>query len=92
MTAIQLNVALHREFSYIETNSTMMERALKSVCKIRKEWKAEQKTLDTESANIPKEYRCAPYEICPSGDPFLPTKGMWSTFENVWRNRLTKTN
>lgn len=57
MTAIQLNVALHREFSYIETNSTMMERALKSLCKIRKEWKAEQKTLDTESANIPKEYR-----------------------------------
>jgi hypothetical protein len=42
MTAIQLNVALHREMSYIVTDSTMMERALKSLRKIRREWKAEQ--------------------------------------------------
>lgn len=42
MTALQLNAALHREMSHIVTDSTMMERALKSLRRIRKERKAEQ--------------------------------------------------
>lgn len=42
MTALQLNAALHREMSYIVTDSTMMERALKSLRQIRREHKAEQ--------------------------------------------------
>ena len=41
MTAIQLNAALHRELSHILTDDTMMERALKSLRKIRRERKAE---------------------------------------------------
>ena len=74
MTAMQLNAALHRELSYIVTDSTMMERALKSLRKIRREWKAEHKLLDPEIAKIPEEYRCDPYEISPSGDPFFADK------------------
>ena len=31
MTAVQRNAALHRELSFIVTDSTMMERALKSL-------------------------------------------------------------
>ena len=50
MTAIQLNVALHREMSYIVTDETMMERALKSLRKIRRERKAEK-----EMASEPQE-------------------------------------
>ncbi|MBO4871309.1 MAG: hypothetical protein J5565_04935 [Muribaculaceae bacterium] len=46
MTAIQLNAALHRELSYIVTDDTMMERALKSLRKIRRERKAEQNQED----------------------------------------------
>ena len=42
MTAMQLNAALHRELSYIVTDDTMMERALKSLRKIRRDRKAEQ--------------------------------------------------
>ena len=41
MTALQLNAALHREMSYIVTDSTMMERALKSLRQIRREHKAQ---------------------------------------------------
>lgn len=74
MTAIQLNAAIHRELSYIVTDSTMMERALKSLRKIKKEWKAEHKPIDPEIAKIPEEYRCDPYEISPSGDPFFADK------------------
>ena len=74
MTAIQLNAALHRELSFIVTDSTMMERALKSLRKIRKEWKAEHKFIDPEIAKIPEEYRCDPYETSPSGDPFFADK------------------
>lgn len=43
MTEVQLNAALHRELSYIVTDDTMMERALKSLRKIRRERKAEQR-------------------------------------------------
>lgn len=39
---MQLNAALHRELSYIVTDDTMMERALKSLRKIRRDRKAEQ--------------------------------------------------
>jgi hypothetical protein len=74
MTAMQLNAALHRELSYIVTDSTMMERALKSLRKIRREWKAEHKPLDPEIAKIPEAFRCDPYEISPSGDPFFADK------------------
>ena len=74
MTAMQLNAALHRELSYIVTDSTMMERALKSLRKIRREWKAEHKPIDPEIAKIPEEYRCDPYVISPSGDPFFADK------------------
>ena len=74
MTAMQLNAALHRELSYIVTDSTMMERALKSLRKIRREWKAEHKPIDPEIAKIPEEFRCDPYEISPSGDPFFADK------------------
>ena len=43
MTAVQLTAALHREMSYIVTDSTMMERALKALRQIRKQWKVEYK-------------------------------------------------
>lgn len=42
MTTIQLASALQREMSYIVTDETMMERALKSLRKIRRERKAEK--------------------------------------------------
>ena len=32
------------------------------------------KPLDPEIAKIPEEYRCDPYEISPSGDPFFADK------------------
>ena len=32
------------------------------------------KTLDPEIEKIPEEYRCDPYEISPSGDPFFADK------------------
>lgn len=51
MTTLQLNAALHRELSYIVTDETMMERALKSLRKIRKERKAE-KILQGDSTEM----------------------------------------
>ena len=74
MTAMQLYAALLRELSFIVTDSTMMERALKSLRKIRKEWQAEHKSIDPEIAKIPEEYRCDLYETSPSGDPFFADK------------------
>jgi hypothetical protein len=50
MTTVQLASALQREMSYIVTDETMMERALKSLRKIRRERKAE-----TEKASEPQE-------------------------------------
>jgi len=50
MTTVQLTSALQREMSYIVTDETMMERALKSLRKIRRERKAE-----TEKASEPQE-------------------------------------
>ncbi|MBO4314515.1 MAG: hypothetical protein IKX24_03090 [Prevotella sp.] len=44
MTAIQLNAALHRELSYIVTDTTMMEKAVKSLRKIRREHKVKLAT------------------------------------------------
>ncbi len=57
MTAMQLNAALHRELSYIVTDSTMMERALKSLRKIRREWKAEQASKGTSPEQQKKSQR-----------------------------------
>lgn len=31
-------------------------------------------TIDPEIAKIPEQYRCDPYEISPSGDPFFADK------------------
>ena len=45
MTTVQLTSALQREMSYIVTDETMMERALKSLRKIRRERKMEKDTL-----------------------------------------------
>ena len=45
MTTVQLTSALQREMSYIVTDETMMERALKSLRKIRRERKMEKETL-----------------------------------------------
>ena len=42
MTTTQLNAALLRELSIIVTDTTMMERAVKSLRRIRRERKAEQ--------------------------------------------------
>ncbi len=42
MTTVQLASALQREMSYIVMDETMMERALKSLRKIRRERKAEK--------------------------------------------------
>ena len=47
MTTVQLTSALQREMSYIVTDEMMMERALKSLRKIRRERKAE-KEMRTE--------------------------------------------
>lgn len=87
MTAMQLNAALHRELSYIVTDSTMMERALKSLRKIRKEWKAEHKPLAPEIAKIPEEYRCDPYEISPSGDPFFADKRNVKALDKIFSDK-----
>ena len=61
MTALQLNVALHREMSRIITDSTMMERALKSLRRIRKERKAEQlqqtDTAEQVTANLRQAFQ-----------------------------------
>ncbi len=84
---MQLNAALHRELSYIVTDSTMMERALKSLRKIRKEWKAEHKPLDPEIAKIPEEYRCDPYEISPSGDPFFADKRNVEALDKIFSDK-----
>ena len=48
MTTVQLASALQREMSYIVMDETMMERALKSLRKIRRERKAE-KEIQNES-------------------------------------------
>ena len=54
MTIVQLTSALQREMSYIVTDETMMERALKSLRKIRRERKAE-KEIQNESEFDPPE-------------------------------------
>ena len=57
MTSIQLNSALHRELSYIVTDEAMMERALKSLRKIRKERKVEQKRQMASSGQVESSMR-----------------------------------
>jgi len=41
MTAIQLNAALHKELSFIVTDNSMMEQALKSLRKIKRDYKSQ---------------------------------------------------
>ena len=65
MTIVQLTSALQREMSYIVTDETMMERALKSLRKIRRERKAEKEiqnesefdTLETVEENLRQAFR-----------------------------------
>mgnify|MGYP003420397407 FL=1 len=49
MTIPQLNVAVHRELSYMANDETMMERVLKSLRKIRRERKTELATHAAEN-------------------------------------------
>ena len=49
--------------------------------------KKKVKTLDPEIAAIPKEFRCDPYEVSPSGDPYFADK---RNVEGV-RKRLEET-
>ena len=63
MTTVQLTSALQREMSYIVTDETMMERALKSLRKIRRERKAEQETLREDAIDIEDHLRQAFQEL-----------------------------
>lgn len=63
MTTVQLTSALQREMSYIVTDETMMERALKSLRKIRRERKAEQETSREEALDMEEHLRQAFHEL-----------------------------
>ena len=54
MTTVQLASALQREMSYIVTDETMMERALKSLRKIRRERKAEKEIQNESEFDTPE--------------------------------------
>ena len=54
MTTVQLTSALQREMSYIVTDETMMERALKSLRKIRRERKAEKEIQNESGVDSPE--------------------------------------
>ena len=54
MTTVQLTSALQREMSYIVTDETMMERALKSLRKIRRERKAEKEMQNESEFDTPE--------------------------------------
>lgn len=54
MTTVQLTSALQREMSYIVTDETMMERALKSLRKIRRERKAEKEIQNESELDTPE--------------------------------------
>ena len=54
MTIVQLTSALQREMSYIVTDETMMERALKSLRKIRRERKAEKEIQNESEFDTPE--------------------------------------
>jgi len=68
-------VALNRLFEYIaslnlsDRSIDWLSEKLQSIKKGKK-----SKPLDPEIAKIPEEYRCDPYEISPSGDPFFADK------------------
>jgi DNA repair photolyase len=68
-------VALHGLFDYI-TTLNLSDRSLDwltdKLQSIKKKRKAQ--ALDPEIAKIPEQYRCDPYEISPSGDPFFADK------------------
>lgn len=54
MTTLQLTSALQREMSYIVTDETMMERALKSLRKIRRERKVEKEIRNEAEFDTPE--------------------------------------
>lgn len=54
MTTVQLTSALQREMSYIVTDEMMMERALKSLRKIRRERKAEKEIQNESEFDSPE--------------------------------------
>lgn len=54
MTTVQLTSALQREMSYIVTDETMMERALKSLRKIRRERKVEKEIRNESEFDTPE--------------------------------------
>ena len=54
MTTVQLASALQREMSYIVTDETMMERALKSLRKIRRDRKAEKEIQNESEFDTPE--------------------------------------
>lgn len=68
-------VALHGLFDYITTlnlsdrSLDWLTNKLQSIKKNRK-----SQAIDPEIAKIPEQYRCNPYEISPSGDPFFADK------------------
>ena len=68
-------VALHGLFDYI-TTLNLSDRSLDwltdKLQSIKKKRKAQ--SIDPEIAKIPEQYRCDPYEISPSGDPFFADK------------------
>jgi len=68
-------VALHGLFDYI-TTLNLSDRSLDwltdKLQSIKKKRKAQ--AIDPEIAKIPEQYRCDPYEISPSGDPFFADK------------------
>jgi hypothetical protein len=68
-------VALNGLFNYI-VSLNLSDRSLdwlsEKLLSIKKKKKA--KPLDPEIAKIPEEFRCDPYEISPSGDPFFADK------------------
>lgn len=63
MTTSQLNVALHRELSYIVTDGTMMEQALQSLRKIRREHKAQQNLAGDSARQVKQSLRRAFREL-----------------------------
>ena len=54
MTTAQLTSALQREMSYIVMDETMMERALKSLRKIRRERKVEKEIRNESEFDTPE--------------------------------------
>lgn len=68
-------VALHGLFDYIATLN-LSDKSLDWLTEMLPTLKKKQKSkaVDPEIEKIPEEYRCDPYKISPSGDPFFADK------------------